>query len=54
MHPADIAEADQAAMFVVLTEHYKDSLRQAEQPGIPLKLAYKWRATALSLMRSSQ
>ena len=54
MHPATITEADQAAMFVVLTEHYKDSLRQAEQPGTPLKLAYKCRATALSLMRSSQ
>jgi len=54
MQPADITEASQAAMFVVFTEQYKDCLGQAEQPGIPLKLAYKWRATALSMMRTSQ
>lgn len=54
MHPATITEADQAAMFVVFTEQWKHCLRQAVQPGTPLKLAYKWRAQALAMMRTSQ
>jgi len=54
MQPATTTEANRAAIFIVFAEQSKDCLRHAEQPGIPLKLAYKCRATALSLMRNSQ
>ena len=54
MQPATITEANRAAIFIVFAEKSKDCLRQAEEPGIPLQLAYKYRATALSSMRNSQ
>jgi len=52
--PANAAEADLAALFVIASEQCKDCVRLAELPATPPDVAVKCRAQALSMMREAK
>ena len=52
--PANAAEADLAALFVIASEQCKDCLRLAELPATTPEMAAKCRAQGLSMMREAK
>src|SRR6185312_14648481 len=52
--PANAAEADLAALFVIASEQCKDCLRLTELPATTPEMAAKCRAQGLSMMREAK
>ena len=53
LHPANIAEAELAALHVIALQQVKSATALAEDPTTPLPQVVKCRAQALSLMRQA-
>lgn len=51
--PANAAEADLAAQFIVASEQWKYCLRLAQAPGTTLERTVNWRAQAIKMMRQA-